>query len=202
MQIVDRRSEEHKLIPSKGVYIANHTCQMDVPAFLCAFTVYPIMKKQLLFLPLIGIIGWLSGALAVDRSSKSSRKRTVEKTIARLKLGVGIFFFPEGTRNKATREPKPFNEIKITLMKIAYEQNLPVTASSIYGTVDVFTPQGLLNIGTKVGIIVHHEIFPKDFASEEEFVRKAWQLVNEGYYELEKKLIDGPSSPSLETKRH
>jgi 1-acyl-sn-glycerol-3-phosphate acyltransferase len=58
-----------------------------------------IVKRELLWLPLIGQCIWALRAVAIDRKAgKAARDQVVEQGGARLKLGLHLIVFPEGTR--------------------------------------------------------------------------------------------------------
>ncbi len=58
-----------------------------------------VVKKELLWLPFVGWGLMAIRAIAIDRSSgQSAREQVVSKGARRLKEGMGIAIFPEGTR--------------------------------------------------------------------------------------------------------
>lgn len=184
----DFRSEELKTTPAYGLFIANHQSYIDIPLILSTFQVPPIMKKQVLYIPIFGWIGWVSGAMAVSRSSVHSRKKVFEQTKKRiLEDRIGIQVYPEGTRSK-NAEPKPVNEIKKPLLAFAFNENIPVIPVSLYGTRGVLNKFGFLNPHRHLGIIVHKEIYPKEFKNEDEFINYCWGKVISGHSELKTQL--------------
>jgi 1-acyl-sn-glycerol-3-phosphate acyltransferase len=177
----NRTNDEKKLV---CVYISNHQSFLDIPLVLTQFQIPPIMKKEILYIPLFGILAWLSGSLMVSRSSQSSRKKTLEKARNRLLTEkLSIQFYPEGTRTKNAL-PRPLNEIKMPLIKLAYQHNIPVIATSIYGTRQAYEMNKQFAWSKKLAINVAHPIFPQNFQSEEEFVAASWAQVMKGYDEL------------------
>jgi 1-acyl-sn-glycerol-3-phosphate acyltransferase len=155
----------------------------------------PIMKKEVLNIPIFGWLAWISGALPVSRSSTASRRRVFAKAKKRiLKERIGIMVYPEGTRSK-TAEPKSFEEIKKTLLIFAYNEKIPVVPTSLYGTRGVLSSRGLIRPGRNIGIIVHKEIHPEDFSSADEFARKCWDQVTSGHDQMKAQL--GPLNENL-----
>lgn len=178
----DKRSKDEKKLVC--VYISNHQSYLDVPLVLTQFQVPPIMKKEILYIPFFGLLAWLSGSLIVSRSSQSSRKKTLEKARHRLLIEkLSLQFYPEGTRTKNAL-PRPLKEIKMPLIKLAYQHNIPVISTSIYGTREAYEMNKEFAWSKKVAISVAHPIFPQDFSSEEEFVSACWAQVTSGYDEL------------------
>ncbi len=188
---IDRREGNISTIGSpEGLYIANHQSFIDIPMMLTNLQSPPIMKKEVLYIPLLGICAFSSGAIIVDRKDPNSRKKVFKNATDRLtKLDKSLQFYPEGTRQRKATGPKDFSKIKKPLIQVAYKNGVKVFPISIYGTRKVLSEKsGLVNYGQKIGAISHKGIDPKDFDSEENFIKAAWTKVQEGYYELEEKL--------------
>ena len=185
----DHRSEGLKNdLPAKGLYIANHQSYIDIPLIITKFQVPPIMKKEVLYIPIIGLVGWASGALIVSRGRNDSRRRVFEQTKNRvLKEKIGIQVYPEGTRSKLAH-PKPDSEIKKTLIYFAFDNKVPVIPVSMYGTRGVLTKLGTIRPNRHLGIIVHQEIHPDGFATRDEFAKFCWDKVVVGYEQMRTKL--------------
>jgi len=175
---LDQRSEDLKKGPLKGLYISNHLSMADIPLVATIYQIPPVMKKEVLYLPVVGLIAWASGAMPVSRSKISSRKKVLKETMRRLKNNVAVQIYPEGTRSK-TGEPKTTAEIKQSLLYYAYENNIPVIPTSLYGTQHLLSSVKV-NPRTKLGIIVHAEIYPKDFPEANDFINACWGKVLEG----------------------
>lgn len=184
----DNRQPELKTYPPTGLYISNHQSYVDIPLMLTQYQVLPIMKKEVLYIPLFGIMGWAAGALVVSRGKRDSRKKVF--VAARKRLVTDKFslqYYPEGTRSR-DGSPKPYENIKVTLIQLAYENNVPVFPISMYGTNKVLSKKGFLIPGQKLGIISHPALSPKDFADVNEFTKATWKKVMSGYSQLEAKL--------------
>jgi 1-acyl-sn-glycerol-3-phosphate acyltransferase len=58
-----------------------------------------IIKRELIWLPVVGWCLWILHAISIDRSSgRQARDQIVEQGAARLKEGTWVMIFPEGTR--------------------------------------------------------------------------------------------------------
>lgn len=184
----DYRSSEFKKTPPQGLFIANHQSYIDIPLMLTQFQVPPIMKKEVLYIPIFGQMGWLSGALPVARGSATSRRKVFDQAKKRMiKEKIGLQVYPEGTRSK-TGQPKPYSEIKKTLLIFAYNENIPVIPVSLYGTKNVLSSWGIIKPGKNVGILIHQELYPRTFSSPEEFAQVCWSTVERGFYELKNQI--------------
>lgn len=186
--VEDHRSPEFSGVPAQGLYIANHQSFMDIPLVMLAYQVPPIMKKEVLHIPIFGMIAWASGAMPVSRDKMSSRRKVfidAKKRILNDKIGLQVY--PEGTRSKTT-VPKTFQEIKKTLLIFAYNEKIPVIPTSIYGTGSILSNKGIISPNKHLGLIVHREIHPENFATADEFAEACWQKVIEGHDQMKAKL--------------
>lgn len=191
----DHRSKEYKGTPCYGLYVSNHQSYIDIPLMITLYQAPPIMKKEVLNIPIFGWMAWISGALPVSRSSTASRRKVFEKAKKRiLKERIGLMVYPEGTRSK-TSLPRPFEEIKKTLLVFAFNEKIPVVPTSLYGTRGVLSSKGIIRPGRHIGIIVHKEINPVDFSSADEFARKCWEEVVKGHDRMKDQL--GPLNENL-----
>lgn len=184
----DYRSEAFRGTPSYGLYVANHQSFIDIPVIVSSYIAPPIMKKEVLYIPIFGQLGWVSGALPVSRSSLHSRKRVFEQAKHRiLRERVGLQVYPEGTRSKDAL-PKSYDQIKRTLLVFAFNEKIPVIPTSLYGTRGVLNQKGWIQPGRHLGIIVHKEILPQDFKTADEFCRAVWGKVVSGHDEIKARL--------------
>lgn len=179
----DRRSPKYKKLPLQGLYISNHQSFVDIPILSTQFQIAPIMKREVLFIPFFGLVALISGSIVVNRRDKNSRRKAFEKTTQRMLKKNAVQYYPEGTRSK-TGEPKDFSQIKTSLMECAYQKGVAVIPVSVFNSSNILSNEGSVNRGTNVGIIVHSEIHPKDYDSEEIFMRSCWEQVLKGHQEL------------------
>lgn len=191
----DHRGPQFRGTPCYGLYVANHQSYVDIPLMVTLFQAPPIMKKEVLNIPIFGWMAWISGALPVSRGKTSSRRKVFDKAKKRImKERIGLQVYPEGTRSKDAL-PKPYSEIKRTLLVFAFNEKIPVVPVSIYGTRGVLSPKGMINPGRSVGMIVHQEIYPEKFQSPEAFAEACWNKVIEGHDRMKAQL--GPLNESL-----
>lgn len=186
----DKRPKEDRKFSPNGLYICNHQSFMDIPVTLSHFAIPPIMKKEILYIPIFGIAAYSSGALIVNRSNQRSRIKTYEKATGRL-LGPNgrLQYYPEGTRTRKGVGPKDVNQIKSKIIRFAYTHNIPVYPMSVAGTDKILNSKGMISFGKKAGIILHVPKRPQDFETEDDFVKACWEQVKLGYQELTEKLI-------------
>jgi len=185
----DYRAASFRGNPPYGLYVANHQSFMDIPLILTMFQAPPIMKKEVLYIPIFGWLGWVSGAMPVSRSKVTSRKKVFEQAKNRiLNEKIGIQVYPEGTRSKDA-VPKNYDQLKRTLLVFAFNEKIPVIPTSIYGTRGILTKKGFIRPGRRIGIIVHKEIIPQDYRNSDEFCRAIWGKVLQGHDEIKSRLV-------------
>lgn len=85
------------------LFMANHQSNLDIPALmagLCGFQLCLVAKKNLLRIP---VFGWGLRAcrmITIDRGSVHDAKSSIEQACQKLKEGISVVVFPEGTRSR------------------------------------------------------------------------------------------------------
>ncbi|XP_073981530.1 1-acyl-sn-glycerol-3-phosphate acyltransferase beta-like [Rhodnius prolixus] len=128
----------HILKESKGaVIVANHQSILDIMGM---WNIWEIMgnctvvaKKELLFVPPFGQLGWLAGLIFIDRNNP---KRANEQIRSKYRLisekGSKIWLFPEGTRNHNSENLLPFKKGAFRTAIECKAQIIPVVFSPYY----------------------------------------------------------------------
>lgn len=121
------------------LYVGNHRSYFDI---LVGYTTVPglmgfVAKKEMLKIPLLR--SWMKNVncLFLDRQNIKEGLKTILEGIEKVKNGVSIWIFPEGTRNRNedVRELLPFKEGSL---KIAEKSGCPVVPVAMVGTAEVF----------------------------------------------------------------
>ena len=128
--------------PRPSVFVANHVSNLDPPI---AYTVLPrvaIMGKASVFRwPLFGHALKIAEFIPVDRGRTESRKHALQAGMDRLRRGISLLIFPEGTRSRDGAllpfRPGPFT--------MAIDAQAPIVPFTIRGTRHVM-PKGQLAI--------------------------------------------------------
>ncbi len=107
------------------LYVGNHTSFFDI---IITYTRVPaltgfVAKKSLKKFPILNL--WMNRVhcLFLDRDNVKEGLKTILAAIEKVKSGVSIFIFPEGTRNKV---PGSFLEFKGGSFKIAEKSGCPI----------------------------------------------------------------------------
>lgn len=117
---------------SSYIVMSNHQSVLDIPILFAYLPLhFRIMAKKILFMiPFLGWHLWLSGHVAIDRKSLRESARGLLKAASKVKGGVSILIFPEGTRSRDGR-PGVF---KLGGFRLAQEHHLRILPVSIDGS--------------------------------------------------------------------
>ena len=121
------------------LYIGNHRSFFDIPLTYprCPICTGYVAKKELEKVPLLS--SWMKylHCLFLDRTDIKQGLKTILTAIEKVKSGISICIFPEGTRNKNEKETDllPFHEGSF---KIATRAKCPIIPMAISGSVDLW----------------------------------------------------------------
>lgn len=90
-----------KLVPTRSyVFVANHRSYLDTATLFCYLDrpVGIIAKKEILKVPILGYGVGFVNVLAIDRSNNARAVQTMQAATDRLRGGLSIGVFAEGTR--------------------------------------------------------------------------------------------------------
>ena len=122
--------------PQPCVYMANHISNIDPPAlFVCLPRVVVVAKAVLFRWPFFGYLIKLGEFIPVERGKAESRRQALETAIARLKKGLSVLIFPEGTRSR-DGTLLPFRAGAFT---IAIEAQAPIVPITITGAREIMS---------------------------------------------------------------
>lgn len=150
------------------LYVGNHRSYFDI---LVGYTTVPgrvgfIAKKEMEKIPLLS--GWMINVncLFLDRKNIKEGLKTILAGVEKIKRGVSVWIFPEGTRNRNS-DPKELLPFKEGSLKIAEKSGCPVVPVAITGTADIFEKHIPYIIPGKVTIEFGDPIFLKELPPEE-----------------------------------
>lgn len=114
------------------VFLSNHQSLFDIPALLatCPGQVRFLAKRSLFRIPVFGWAMAAGGFIPIDRGDRSTARQSFAAAISRLRGGVSIVLFPEGTRSLSD-ELLPFERGGFLL---ALKTGLPIVPVGIEGT--------------------------------------------------------------------
>lgn len=119
------------------LYVGNHRSFFDV------VLTYPrvprltgyVAKKEMLKVPLLTVWMRYLHCLFLDRDNIKEGMKTILAAIEKVKSGISICIFPEGTRNKTADSFLPFHEGSF---KIAEKSGAPIIPMTIVNSAAVF----------------------------------------------------------------
>ena len=121
------------------LYVGNHRSYFDI---LAGYTTVPtllgfVAKREMEKIPLLRTWMVNVNCLFLDRKNIKEGLKMILQGIEKVKNGVSIWIFPEGTRNRNASETEllPFKEGSL---KIAEKSGCPVIPVAITGTADIF----------------------------------------------------------------
>ena len=125
------------------LYVGNHRSYFDI---LAGYTTVPtllgfVAKKEMEKIPLLRTWMVNVNCLFLDRKNIKEGLKMILQGIEKVKNGVSIWIFPEGTRNpnEDITELLPFKEGSL---KIAEKSGCPVVPVAMTGTAEVLEKQG------------------------------------------------------------
>lgn len=116
------------------VFIANHQNSYDLMTICKAAMpgVVTVGKKSIKWIPIFGLIYWLSANIMIDRKNTGNARNTLDATLDKMNdKKLSIWFFPEGTRSNG-RGLLPFKTGAFRLAKAANKAIIPVVASELF----------------------------------------------------------------------
>lgn len=125
------------------ILVSNHTSFLDLPGMCLTIRgeFKPLAKKELLKIPIFGLIA-RGATIIVDRSSGESRRKSLEKLKSILAHGISILLFAEGTQNRSKEILQPFKD---GAFKIAIDTQQSIIPLVIIGAGRLMSP-GTINL--------------------------------------------------------
>lgn len=156
-------------IPDCAVlYVGNHRSYFDI---LTGYVTVPgltgfVAKKEMLRYPVLS--NWMRdvNCLFLDRQDIKAGLKTILEGIDKVKHGISIWIFPEGTRNRRV-DPLEMLPFKEGSMKIAEKSGCPVVPVAITGTSEIFEQHIPFMKPSKVTIEFGKPFYVKELSQEE-----------------------------------
>jgi len=124
-------------LPADGepvVIVANHESMSDIWAMYYLGIQFRWLSKDSVFkIPMVGHAMKWAGYIPITRGNKGSHIEAMRQSADRLKKGIPMFFFPEGTRS----EDGVIKEFKIGAFKLARDLQASVLPIAIHGAADL-----------------------------------------------------------------
>ena len=150
------------------LYVGNHRSYFDI---LVGYTTVPslvgfVAKKEMDSYPLLR--SWMRNVncLFLDRKDIKAGLKTILEGIEKVKSGISIWIFPEGTRGQGVNEfdMLPFKEGSL---KIAEKSGCPVIPVAMVNTADIFEKHTPIIKPTNVTVYYGKPIYIKELEPEQ-----------------------------------
>ena len=126
------------------VLMSNHQSIFDIFALFraCDRPFRMVAKRALFWIPILGWSMWMCGFIPIDRSNRDRAIRSLERAARKIRSGVSVLVFPEGTRSRdGTLQP-----FKKGVFMLALKAGVPVVPVVVLGT-DAIMEKGSLRVG-------------------------------------------------------
>ena len=138
------------------VYMANHQSNFDIPVLLAHLPVQFrwLAKAELFKIPIFGRAMRGAGYVKIDRFNQESAFESIKEAGSRMKNGVSVMIFPEGTRSRDGKI-RPFKKGGFIM---AVDSGVPIVPVILQGTRSIMEKSSLkintgevtLNIATPI----------------------------------------------------
>ena len=128
---VEVSGPDPRLAPQPCLYLANHNSNLDPPVLWPYLPRVVVMAKAAVFrYQPFGYAMKFAGFIPVERNKPDSRLQALDQGVSRLRQGVSMLVFPEGTRSRDGNllpfRPGPFT--------MAIEAQAPIVPITILGS--------------------------------------------------------------------
>ena len=149
---------------SPYIYMANHQSNFDIPVLLGHLTVQFrwLAKMELFKIPVFGRAMRKAGYISIDRHHRESAFDSLKVAANKIKSGVSVLIFPEGTRSR-DGNIRPFKKGGFVM---AIDSGVPIVPVVITGTRAIM-PKGKFRVYPgHVSMVIHKPIGTSTYTRE------------------------------------
>jgi 1-acyl-sn-glycerol-3-phosphate acyltransferase len=146
------------------IYMPNHQGNFDIPVLLAHLRVQFrwLAKAELFKIPIFGHAMRKAGYISIDRNNRKSAIESLEIAANKIKSGVSVLIFPEGTRSRDGKI-RPFKKGGFVL---AMDSGVPIVPVVIKGTYAIMT-KGKFRVNPgHVSMVIHKPIDTSAYTRE------------------------------------
>jgi len=138
------------------IVVCNHQSMYDIPVVygFSGLDMRWVMKRELRRVPAIGIGCRMLGHVFIDRGDRRAANAAIRTAAERLDQGIGMIFFPEGTRS-GSDEMLPF---KLGAFRLAIDNRLPVLPLTVVGTRRILPRGHWLPRPGRARLVIHEPV--------------------------------------------
>ena len=133
---------KENIVPGQNyVVLSNHQAMFDIPLIMhTGLNIVWVSKREIYNIPFFGLILLMRDDVAIKRGTVSSAKMMIKKCSKKIKNGLSIAMFPEGTRTK-TGEMGKFLSGAFLLASRAQCPILPIAIDGTFDALNSKTPR-------------------------------------------------------------
>jgi len=148
------------------IYLINHSSLFDIFISLATIpsSIRFVAKKQIFYIPIFGWAMWMAGYISIDRSKGIKAMRSIEEAATKIRNGISVIMFPEGTRSQDA-SIQPFKRGSFLL---AAKTQVPIMPVTINGAEKVLPKNTLRLSGGTVEIVFDEAIPTIDVKSKDD----------------------------------
>lgn len=156
LMTVDVRGAD-KVDPRQSyVIVANHQSLVDIYVLYgcLPMDIKWVMKQELRSVPVLGIACEMMGHILIDRSNTEAAVKSINDARERIRNGISVVFFPEGTRSRNG----DLGSFKKGAFRLAQELSLPILPVSIHDSNQVLPSDTTHIVPGNVRMQIHDPI--------------------------------------------
>jgi len=123
------------------VFMSNHQSVLDIGALVLTLPVSWrfVAKRELTRIPFFGWALALSDQIVIDRSNRTRSLRSLAHAAERIRRGVNVIIFPEGTRSPTGE----LQEFEGGGFQLAIQAQVPILPATVSGSFDLIPKRSL-----------------------------------------------------------
>ena len=163
------------------VYMSNHQSNFDIPVLLAYLPVQFrwLAKAELFKIPIFGRAMRGAGYVKIDRFNQQSAFESINEAAAKMKNGVSVMIFPEGTRSRDGK----IRSFKKGGFVMAVDAGVPIVPIVLKGTWAIMEKSSLkINTG-EVSLNIESPIATTDYTREnkDDLIKSVRTVIREGF---------------------
>ena len=149
---------------SPYIYMPNHQSNFDIPVLLGHLTVQFrwLAKMELFKIPIFGRAMRKAGYISIDRNDRESAFGSLEVAAKKIKSGVSVLIFPEGTRSRDGK----IRSFKKGGFVMAVDAGVPIVPVVITGTRAIMSKDKFRIYPGHVSMVIHKPISTSTYTRE------------------------------------
>ena len=163
------------------VYMSNHQSNFDIPVLLAYLPVQFrwLAKAELFKIPIFGRAMRGAGYVKIDRFNQESAFESINEAAAKMKNGVSVMIFPEGTRSRDGK----IRSFKKGGFVMALDAGVPIVPIVLKGTWAIMEKSSLKINNGEVSLNIESPIATADYTREnkDDLIKSVRTVIREGF---------------------